>query len=211
MSDKYDALNSIKAGECKQHGNIAGSPEVVVHPVKKVLPRNIKAFLTNPKNKDNLNNFITSEWENTMPHKNRESQVLVPAGGFQDHERVVAISRNHVKVVEEVYSNHEEADTRLILHIQCSIEHFGHVIVWSPDTDVIILGVYFSHELGIDIWFRTGTRENVHYIPRHEISANLGQELTATLLAFHAITGCDSTSCFKDRQKEVITGTKEFY
>ena len=205
VSDKYDALNSIKAGECQRCGNIAGSPEVVVHSVKQVLSRNIKAFLANPKNKDNLNNFIFSEWENTMPHKIGESQVLVPVvGGFQDHERVVAISRNHVEVVEEVHSNHEEADTRLILHIQCSIERFGTrcAIVWSPHTDVKILGVYFSHELGIDIWFRTGTKENVCYIPLHEISANLGQELTATLLAFHAITGCDSTSCFKGRGKK---------
>ena len=75
----------------------------------------------------------------------------MPAGGFQDHERVVAISRNHVEVTEQVYSNHEEADTRLILHIKCSIERFGtrRAIVWSPDTDVMILGVYFSHELGL--------------------------------------------------------------
>ena len=124
-----------------------------------------------------------------------ESQVLVLAGGFQDHERAVAIPRNHVEVVEKVYSNHEEADTRLILHIQCSIERFGTrpAIVWSPDTDVMILGVYFSHKLDIDIWFRTRTKGKVRYIPLHEISANLGQELTATLLAFHAIKGCDST------------------
>ena len=87
------------------------------------------------------------------------------ADGFQDHERVVSISRNHVEVVEEVYSNHEEADTRLILHIQCSIERFGtrRDIVWSPDTNVMILGVYISHELRIDIWFRTGTKEKVRY------------------------------------------------
>ena len=65
----------------------------------------------------------------------------------------------------------------------------------------MILGVYFSHERGIDIWFRTGTKGKVRYIPFHEISANVVQELTATLLAFHAITGCDSTiaSCFKGR------------
>ena len=171
VSDKYNSLNSIKAGECKRRGNIAASPEVVVHSVKQVLPRNIRKFLANPKNKDNLNNFIFSEWENTMPQKMGESQVLVLAGGFEDHERVVVISRSHVEVVEEVYSNHEEVDTRLILHIQCSIERFGarHAIVWSPDTDVMILGVYFSHELGIDIWFRTGTKKKVRYIPLHEI------------------------------------------
>ena len=148
-----------------------------------------------------------------MPQKIGESQVLVLAGGFQDDEKVVAISRNHV----EVYSNHEEADIRLMLHIQCSIERFGtsRAIIWSLDTDVMISGVYSSHELGTDIWFRTGTTEKVRYIPLHEISANLGQELTATLLAFHAITACDSTSYFKDRGKKgslpvLKSSTEEF-
>ena len=154
-----------------------------------------------------------------MPQNIGESQVLVLVGGFQDHERVVAISRNHIKVlvVKEVYFSHEEADTRLILHIQCCTKRFGtrRAIVWSPDTDVMILGVYFSHELGTDIWFRTGTKEKVRYIPLHEISANLGQELTATLLTFHAITERDNTSCFKGKGKKssllvLKSSTEEF-
>ena len=49
------------------------------------------------------------------------------------------------------------------------------------------------------MWFKTATKEKVRYILIHEISVELGQELT---LAFHAVTGCDSTSCFKDRGKK---------
>ena len=66
----------------------------------------------------------------------------------------------------------------------------------------MILGVFFAPELGIEIWFKTGTKEKVRFIPLHEISSFLGQELTLTLLAFHAITGCDSTSCFKGKGKK---------
>ena len=139
-----------------------------------------------------------------MSQKIGQSQLLVLAGGFQEHERVIGISRNHVEELDEVYSNHEEADTRLILHIQFSIERFGtkRAVIWSPDTDVMILGVFFTQELGIEIWFKTGTKEKVRFIPLHEISSFLGQELTLTLLAFHAITGCDSTSCFKGKGKK---------
>ena len=164
----------------------------------------MKTYLANPKNKDNLNNFIFSEWEKRMSQKIEQSQLLVLAGGFQEHERVIGISRNHVEELDEVYSNHEEADTRLILHIQFSIERFGtkRAVIWSPDTDVMILGVFFAQELGIEIWFKTRTKEKVRFIPLHEISSFLGQELTLTLLAFHAITGCDSTSCFKGKGKK---------
>ena len=79
------------------------------------------------------------------------------------------------------------------------MELYMVAIIWSPDTDALILGVYFSRELGIDMWFKTGIKGNVRYIPMHEISVELGQELTSVLLAFHAVTGCDSTSCFKGR------------
>ena len=52
------------------------------------------------------------------------------------------------------------------------------------------------------MWFKTGTKEKVHYISMHEISVVLGKELTSVLLAFYAVTGCDSTSCFMSRGKK---------
>ena len=51
VSDKYDAPLSIKSGERIRRGNIAGSPEIVVHSEKQVLPRNMKTYLANPKTK----------------------------------------------------------------------------------------------------------------------------------------------------------------
>ena len=61
VSDKYDTLNSIKTGEKKRSGNVTDSPEIVVHSANQILPRDMRAFLANPENKDNLNNFIFSE------------------------------------------------------------------------------------------------------------------------------------------------------
>ena len=51
------------------------------------------------------------------------------------------------------------------------------------------------------MWLKTETKEKVRYISMYEISVELGQEFTSVLLAFHAVTGCDSTSCFKDPEK----------
>ena len=95
FSDKYDTLNSIKAGDRKRHGIVTDSPEIVVHSANQILPRDTytRAFLANPKNRDNLNNFIFSEWEKTIPQKTGGSQILVLAGGFCDHERAVALTK----------------------------------------------------------------------------------------------------------------------
>ena len=81
VSDKYDALNSIKAGERKGRGNIAGSPEVV-HSVKQVLPRNIKTFLAYPKNKDNLNDFHVFRMGKYHATENRRITSFSASGWF---------------------------------------------------------------------------------------------------------------------------------
>ena len=51
------------------------------------------------------------------------------------------------------------------------------------------------------MWFKTGTKERVRYISMHETSVELGQESSSVLLAYHALTECDSTSCLKGRDK----------
>ena len=54
VSDRYDSTLSIKAGERKRRGHTANSPEVCIYSKDQVLPRDMKAYLANPKNKDKL-------------------------------------------------------------------------------------------------------------------------------------------------------------
>ena len=53
------------------------------------------------------------------------------------------------------------------------------------------------------------------FIPIHDICEHLGNPLTRLLLPFHALTGCDSTSCFKGRGKKsgwkLLTAEPEMY
>ena len=54
VSDKYDTLNSIKAGERKRNEKIADSPEIAVHSTNKIIPRNMRASLANPKRRKTI-------------------------------------------------------------------------------------------------------------------------------------------------------------
>ena len=72
-------------------------------------------YLANPQNKDNLKNFIFTELEKHMPARLDTHQTLVLGEGFQNHERVVAISNGGSHELEEIFFTHKEADTRLIL------------------------------------------------------------------------------------------------
>ena len=77
VSDHYENDISIKACERKRQGNILGSPEVDIHSRERILQRNMKAYLSNPKNKDNLNDFVYNIWINEMPAKLTEGQTLI--------------------------------------------------------------------------------------------------------------------------------------
>ena len=77
VSDHYENDISIKAGERKRQGSILGSPEVDIHSRERIIPRNMKAYLSNLKNKDNLNDFVYKIWINEMPPKLTEGQTLI--------------------------------------------------------------------------------------------------------------------------------------
>ena len=86
VSDKYDTLRSITAGGRKTRGSFISAPQIHVRSLNQVLPKNMKNYLANPQNKDNLNDFTFTELEKHMPARLDKHQMLVLGGGFQNHE-----------------------------------------------------------------------------------------------------------------------------
>ena len=153
LSDRYDSKLSIKAGERKRRGCLSNSPKVIVNSKDQVLPRNMKAYFVSPNEKDNLNSFVFNELESLAQQVLTESQALVLAEGFSDHERPVSVSSGKKEDLLEVFSDQQEADTKIMLQISDCIKLFeiSTAIVWSPDTDVFTLSAHFSCKFGIDI------------------------------------------------------------
>ena len=48
-----------------------------------------------------------------------------------------------------------------------------------------------------ELWFRTGAKERLRFIPIHRLHSSLGQPFCKALPAFHALPGCDSTSALQ--------------
>jgi len=91
--------------------------------------------------------------------------------------------------------SHEEADTRLLLHAKHAWNPRSRVIIQSPDTDLLVLcATHFESISCEELWFKTGVRDHHRYVPVHRVSEKLGQKLCRCLPAFHALTGCDTTS-----------------
>ena len=120
---------------------------------------------------------------------------LIIGGGLKDGERAVCITKTTCEDLEELRSNHEEADTRLLLHAKYATQSSSRIIVQSPDTDVLVLcAVHFGAIACDELWFKTGVKDHLRYIPVHAVSQKLGHKLCSALPAFHALTGCDTTS-----------------
>ena len=79
-------------------------------------------------------------------------QQIVLGGGFRDGERAVREIKGHCDNWTSLRSDHEEADTLLLLHAQHASHDHKRIVIQSPDTDVAVLcATHFSslncHEL----------------------------------------------------------------
>jgi len=83
----------------------------------------------------------------------------------------------------------------MILHAHNASQDHGRVVIQSPDTDVAVLATHFFHSLACEqLWFRTGVKDKLRFIPIHSMVESLGSDTRASLPCFHALTGCDSRS-----------------
>ena len=90
--------------------------------------------------------------------------------------------------------NHEEADTRIALHVQHALdEGCKQVFVRTVDTDVLIILIELFHDMNTScpsaaIWIDLGKGKYVQYISVNSTCAFLGPETSRALPIFHSFT-----------------------
>ena len=186
--DVYRA-NSLKAATREKRGK--GTRRVVQASNK--CPNNWQDFLRDSENKTSLNKFLAEAL--TAHSYERGKQVFVT------HEENV-LSNSSTTMSD---CNHEEADTRMLVHVEHSLVSGAQTIgINSQDTDVLIIVLGFFHQLqarynfnDIVIDFGLTNRYSVS-----TIAEKLGTTVCQALPFFHALTGCDTTSAFKNIGKK---------
>ncbi len=157
-----------------------------------VIP-NWQSFLRVDGNKTELFSYLGKEAvqkvENTM-------KVLVTTV-----EEKVSTNSEDVSLQDLYECNHEEADTRMVLHAEHQVKSgYRKILVKSPDTDVIVLFISLFSKIGAEeIWVEVAFS---HFVPIHEIQRTLGPEKSGALLFFHSFTGCDTVSSFSSVGKK---------
>lgn len=182
--------DSIKAGERTRRGS-SSALEVYIGGPATPVPKQWDKYISNPNNKKNLCDFLTHSRCNLGQRHLRESTQLVIGGGFKDGERCVAITRDSCVDVEDLKSNQEEADTRMLLHAKYAAGQCqeAKIVIQSPDTDVLVLSAaHFEDIASKELWFRTGVKDRLRFVPVHDVCQNLSNRVLKALPAFHALT-----------------------
>ena len=164
------------------------------------LPKNWNNFLCMSENKSDLARFLSQE---IIRQGNLYTEVVV-AGAFDDGTEVQ--STNVLTDVSMLKVAHEEADTRILLHAANS--SCDTVVVSDRDTDVFIMLLSHPNQVRCkQLWMMAGTSKKRRFIPIHDIHCKLLPEVLSSLLAFHAISGCDTTSYIRGQTKRSMWNT----
>ena len=98
------------------------------------------SFLSSNENKNSLVTFIVFEW------KKREycSKILHKDLFVTDGSRTFIINSQEVREEVQLESNHEEADTRMLLHAKHASSSVGKILISRPDTDFLLFANQFT-------------------------------------------------------------------
>ena len=193
--------NSLKAATRVKRGK--GHTRLVAPETK--IPGNWNEFFRDDSNKTELFTFLS---EHLVIQSYPEGKLL-----FTTVNNQVLCNKN-VCMNE---CDHEEADTRMLLHLKdCLSSGLKDICIISPDTDVlvILLGIFPKLKAQYDfanIVLQKVLRKNQLTVQIGPLVERLGQQLCQAIPFLHAFSGCDTTSAFKTIGKKKGFQTLKLY
>lgn len=158
----------------------ASSTQLVVvriqHCKQKIL-HDWKSYLFSSRNKTNLVECFLMEWQHpeyaprilglssSVCHENNCYLLTSPDGKYVLSQLVASLS-----------CQQQEADTRLLFHANhAMLNGATHVMVCSPDTDVLVIRCSPASLIPGHIFWQTGTKHHKRCVIITEIAARLGK------------------------------------
>ncbi|CAB3994853.1 Hypothetical predicted protein [Paramuricea clavata] len=162
--DIYKDISIKNAERSKRATGPVGITYKNILPVYRV--KNWSKILSVPANKTELVRFLVGQWK-------QGSQASQQTLYVTEEETCWKISSSEARVVPELRSNHEEADTRMVLHAKHA---GGKCVIHSEDTDVMILLIGHAHNLG-KCYFQKGNGSKRRIVGISEIADELERQL----------------------------------
>ena len=135
--DHYFQASIKSHTRAKRYGKSEGN---VIHVIPDAtIPKNWKLFLSRNENKSGLAKFYSEFMQQNVQSLLKEGQSLYLNGTVD--ENVIRVTKNSIiKSVRLLKSNHEEADTKMVLHAAYAADvGANNIAISSQDTDVLVL------------------------------------------------------------------------
>ena len=163
--------------------------------------RNWRRLLASSESKTKLIEYLVESWKEEDSRKLLGNTSLVANSGDQCY----LITKERVTEIAELRSTQEEADTRVMIHINHAALKFDKVVIVSEDTDVFIILLGLHSDI-IDtkqtrIILRRGKGNNIRFIDISRLATILGSDLCKAMVGAHAFTGCDCVSAIAGQGK----------
>ena len=159
-----------------------------------VFPKNFeKDFLFNDDNKEDLNKFLADYFLSSyLGYK-----TLVITEG----DTIISNNSSVCNSPDISLCTSEEADPRLVRHdIHCVDKSFSHVVIYTGDTDVMILLLSFCRKAAqfeyCNIYVYFAHQGNLTVYDVKAICLNIGLSFCNALPFFYAFSGCDTVSSY---------------
>jgi len=205
-ADTYRS-NSIKGAKRNERGK---DQKVMIASKESIFPYNFGDFMRNGENKTKLVELMS---EVTRSNYQRVLQTTNCLKVYFSQEGVTyCLSRTGVTISEDLSSDQEEADTKVIPHCSHVLKENpeAKVILRSPsaDTDIFVLAACLLNPTKIFLYYGKGKTRKGFW------TCNLGKDAVkykTSLSGFHAFTGNDyiSSSFFKEGKSTCFNKMKK--
>jgi hypothetical protein len=187
--DRY-LPHSLKRGTRKARGT--GARRRVCDTA--AIPLNWKSFLRSDENKKELFQYLAE----------KAASLKVTNVDIISTVDIDVISSSLIDKEGLAPCNHEEADTRMLVHAKhASKNSLKKIMIRTFDTDVVVLAIAYLRKIDAEeLWVAFGVGKHLKYLPIHAIRSTLPQDQCESLPFFHAVTGCDNVSYFAGRGKK---------
>ncbi|KAG1693959.1 Ral GTPase-activating protein subunit alpha-1 [Nymphon striatum] len=199
VADTY-RKDSLKNSERIKRGH---SAKVLINSAESKIPRNFSDFLKNGENKGRMIEIIKDEMDkqkHAFLEKLKCNEIM-----FSVDKVCIRMTEHSTDVVDELSSNQEEADTKLLLHAKHVFNaHPGKaVLIRSPsgDVDINILFLALFPEDADRIYIDYGTGKSRKVLQLSTI--DMPDTFKSALVGFHAFSGNDYISSIFRKSKRI--------
>ena len=174
--------DSVKSGTRRKRGDVSNRTHIQEYDQKMLQGNAWNAVCNDIENKKELIELAANFFQTSEGRKLISVPFIFTCG-----ENTLALTKT---TSNELFKcNHEEADTRLILH--ASLQNTNVVIV-AKDTDVFVLLVYVYSKLQpCSKWYMKIDHDK--YVDIGKVNKYLGSKISSYLPQWLSLTGCDTT------------------